>query len=114
MLITFHSKMSGDITMFGDVAQKLLHLMGQCENVPGVIEAKDISAALSHLEQNLAQLKQQELQQNLDQDSDDKVSDDLDDDLNQSPPISLAVRAIPLIEMLKTAQDAECHVMWDA
>ncbi|MGF1692212.1 DUF1840 domain-containing protein [Photobacterium kagoshimensis] len=114
MLITFHSKMSGDITMFGDVAQKLLHLMGQCENVPGVIEAKDISAALVHLEQSLAQLKQKELQQKMDQDSDDKSHSALDDDIDHPPPISLAIRAIPLIEMLKEAQEAECHVMWDA
>ncbi|MDO6541995.1 DUF1840 domain-containing protein [Photobacterium sanguinicancri] len=114
MLITFHSKISGDITMFGDVAQKLLHYMGLCENVPGVIEAKDIPTALSHLEQNIAKLKQHELQQQAIQDADDKLKYDQDDDLDQSPPISLAIRAIPLIEMLKAAQDAECHVMWDA
>ena len=39
MLITFTTKVSADITMFGEVAKELLKLMGQTGVVPGALLA---------------------------------------------------------------------------
>ncbi|MGZ5225221.1 MAG: DUF1840 family protein, partial [Burkholderiales bacterium] len=49
MLVRFDSKV-GTITMFGDVANTLLRLMGQSGAVPGAILAPDIPAAVERLQ----------------------------------------------------------------
>ena len=51
MLVTFRSKASADVVMFGDMAIKLLALMGHAGTVPGAILAEDVDAALSKLKQ---------------------------------------------------------------
>ena len=54
MLITFSTKAYADITMFGDVALHLIHLMGHSGSVPGAILAEDVPAALEKLKAALA------------------------------------------------------------
>jgi Domain of unknown function (DUF1840) len=46
MLVTFRRKVSGEITMFGDVAVTLLKLMGHSGTVPGALLADQIPSAL--------------------------------------------------------------------
>ena len=48
MLVRFDSK-AGTITMFGDVAAKLLRMMGQTGSIPGALLAADIPAATARL-----------------------------------------------------------------
>lgn len=90
--------------MFGDVAKQLLHLMGQGENVPGVIESKDIPTALANLERHLSRLPAQP----------EEDPDVDEDDIDYEPPIGLGTRAIPLIAMLKEAQQQDCFVMYSS
>lgn len=99
MLVTFSSKEHENITMFGNVALKLLHLMGNSGTVPGAILAKDVPDALSRLQQAISQKKQT---------SDKSVYDE-----NDEPEVSLAHRAIPLIALLQSASKNHCNVMWD-
>jgi hypothetical protein len=101
MLITFKCKYYANITMFGDVALALLKLMGHSGTVPGAILAEDIPAALAKLEQGLQTVAQPD--QAIKQNNHDE----------REEPISLAKRAIPLIEMLKAAIKEDCGVMWD-
>ncbi|MEP6606140.1 MAG: DUF1840 domain-containing protein, partial [Nitrosospira sp.] len=49
MLLTFKSDAYADITMFGDVAQQLLKMMGHSGTVPGAILAKDVPTVLDRL-----------------------------------------------------------------
>ena len=49
MLVTFSCSAYADITMFGDVAVRLLKLMGHSGTVPGAILAEDVQAALECL-----------------------------------------------------------------
>ena len=49
MLVTFRTKAYADITMFGDVAVRLLKLMGHSGTVPGAMLAEDIAVALERL-----------------------------------------------------------------
>ena len=51
MLVTFRSKASADVVMFGDVAVRLIKLMGHSGVVPSAIFAEDVGAALCHLKQ---------------------------------------------------------------
>ena len=102
MLVKFSSKAHADITMFGEVAMKLLKMMGRSGKVPSAISAEDIPAALESLQKGVA---------------------DADAHLEDQPPheeeegeerrVSLHNRALPLIEMLETAAREDVPVMWE-
>lgn len=50
MLITFSSKAHNDVTMFGDIAQSFIKMMGYTTEIPGAITAEDVNSALANLE----------------------------------------------------------------
>ena len=103
MLVTFETKAHANITMFGEVAVALLKLMGHSGTVPGALLAEDVPAALERLRT--------------------AVSENADVPLDPSPPkgdkdegeerhVSLAHRALPLIQLLEAAAAAKENVMW--
>ncbi|MDJ0807169.1 MAG: DUF1840 domain-containing protein [Gammaproteobacteria bacterium] len=101
MLVTFHSPAYADITLFGDVAVQLLELMGHSGSVPSAIMAEDIPAALERLKQAVkaAEAKEPKPEANTDEGCENRVS--------------LAHRALPLIELLEAAIADNADVMWD-
>jgi hypothetical protein len=101
MLVTFKTKRYSNITMFGDVAVRLLQLMGHSGTVPGAVTAEDVPAALAKLRAGLAEHGQEVVGQTRDADRDE-------------PRIDLAHRAVPLIELLESAIRNEADVMWES
>ena len=104
MLVTFSCPAYADITMFGDVAVRLLKLMGHRGTVPGALLAVDLPAALERLE---AAVKA------------DKQSPGPEPEASAQSEggelaVSLSHRALPLIELLKAAAKVRCDVMWDS
>ena len=107
MLITFSCKSHNNVTMFGDIALLLITMMEFTTDIPGAISAVDVESALTNLDKNIAVVKQQEaLRQDV------ELSNHVDND-NDEPEIGIAVRAIPLIDLLKTAISVESYVMWE-
>ncbi|NIQ11695.1 MAG: DUF1840 domain-containing protein, partial [Gammaproteobacteria bacterium] len=51
MLVVFSSKAHGDVMMFGDVAKRLLKMMGMTGNIPGAVNGEDVAKALATLEE---------------------------------------------------------------
>ncbi len=102
MLVTFSCPAYADITMFGDVAVRLLKLMGHGGTVPGALLAEDVPAALERLEAAIEAAEQL---------PEPQESGEAEDD---EPAVSLPHRALPLIELLKAAAKADCNVMWDS
>ncbi len=94
-MVTFHSRASGDFSMFEDVALSLLHRMGHSGTVPGALLPEDIPLALQRLKGALG----------------DEPAEALPE--GEEPPISLSKRAWPLIKMLEAALADDCEVMWD-
>jgi hypothetical protein len=88
--------------MFGDVAIRLMRLMGHSGTVPSALLAEDIPAALERLEEAVAAEGQL------------PVSEESEHADDEEPAVSLSHRALPLIELLKAAARAECNVMWDS
>lgn len=101
MLVTFTTKAYADITMFGDVALTFLKMMGHSGTVPGAILAGDVPAALDRLKREIDAAKAAQSARG------ERADDDRDD-----PPVSLAQRALPLLELLAAAASRECDVMW--
>ena len=99
MLVRFDSKV-GTLTTFGDVAVKLLRLMGQSGSVPGAILAADIPAAVQRLKQGIGTDQAPPPARGAkDEEADQRVS------LNQ--------RAFPLIELLERAAKSGADVIWE-
>jgi hypothetical protein len=104
MPIIFKSKHSPNVMMLETVARELIHLMGHSGTVPGALAAEDIPAALERLEQAARATPDRPLEA----DRDGSESDD-----DREPAISMAHRALPLIEMLKSAVKEDDYVIWD-
>jgi hypothetical protein len=105
MLVTFRTEVYPSITMFGDVAIALIKLMGHSGTVPSALMPEDIPAALKRLRAAVA------------------ANPDLPLDPEGSEPrpgepeeahVSLAHRALPLIELLTAAAAQKKYVMWES
>lgn len=96
MLVTFTCKEYENITMFGDIAKKLIMMMGHSGTIPGAIKAEDVPEALSKLEQALGKHK----------------STPQTEDKDEEPVVSIDHRALPLLNMLKKASEKKADIMW--
>ena len=105
MLVTFQTKAWSHVTLFGDVARTLLKMMGHSGSVPGAVLADDVAAALARLQQALAAAEPAEKRPERTQ---------REEDDNAAPPVSLRLRAYPLIQLLSAAAQERCDVMWEA
>jgi Domain of unknown function (DUF1840) len=101
MLVTFSCPAYASITMFGDVAIRLLKLMGHSGTVPGALLAEDVQAALERLEAAV------------EADNPSPEPAEPAEGADGEPVVSLPHRALPLIELLKAAAKAKCDIMWD-
>jgi hypothetical protein len=97
MLVTFTTKAYADITMFGEVALAMLKMMGHSETVPGAIRAEDVPKALSLLTAAISA-------KNALPPVGGKAADE--------PVVSMANRALPLINLLAAAAKSDSYVMW--
>lgn len=97
MLVTFTTKAHADIIMFGDIALAMLNMMGHSTSVPGAILADDVPAALTRLTAAVEAEKSSPPVANRDE---------------AEPVVSLAHRALPLIDLLAAAAQANTYVMW--
>lgn len=95
MLVTFTTDAHANVMMFGDVAQSMLKMMGHSGTVPGAILAADVPDVLEHFTAAIAAVKA--LHQEVDKDG---------------KHVSMAHRALPLLELLTAAAKEECNVMW--
>jgi len=104
MLVRFDSD-AGNIIMFGDIAVKLLKLMGQSGEMPGAILAPDIPAALERLKRGVAAAPAQVPAKAKEEEKETQAT---------GPAVSVRQRAFPLMELLSRAATKGCPVMWTA
>ena len=103
MLVKFQTKAYADITMFSDVAVRLLRLMGHSGTIPSAILAEDVPRSLAQLRQAVA----------ADRHAAPTAATRGDDTEDEEPrPVSLRQRAFPLIELLEAAARNGTDVMW--
>jgi hypothetical protein len=97
MLVTFSTDAYADITMFGDVAIRLLKMMGHSGTVPSAILAADIPEALQRLNKAL---------------NTESVSPPANSNDGKEQAVSMANRAMPLISLLSAAAKENTDVLW--
>ncbi|MDA0821073.1 MAG: DUF1840 domain-containing protein [Proteobacteria bacterium] len=101
MPITFKSKHSPNILMLETAALQMLKMMGRNGSVPSALSADDVPAALERLREQI------ELHAGQSNRSDE------DDEREHDRGVSVAHRALPLINMLVAAAEHGDHVIWD-
>lgn len=108
MLITFKSKAAGDVIMFGDVAQRLMEIMGKEPGTQGIVTVEQLPEALDRLKTAVAEDKtKQAASEEDEQPQIEKIPGG-----GQREYVSLARRAAPLIELLEYSLKAKAPVVW--
>lgn len=107
MLIVFKSKAAGDVMMFGDVAHTLMEIMGKDPGDTGIVTVEQLPDAIARLKAAVAQ------------DKAEKPVIDHDERVFEKTPeggkreyVSLARRAVPLIELMEYSLKEEVPVTW--
>jgi hypothetical protein len=107
MLIIFKSKAAGDVMMFGDVAHSLMEIMGKDPGDKGIVTVEQLPDAIARLKAAVAQ------------DKAEKPVADHDERVFEKTPeggkrehVSLARRAVPLIELLEFSLKEGEPVVW--
>jgi len=104
MLITFKSKAAADVLMYQQHAQPMLNLLGKLVD-RGVISAEEMPDAILKLE---AEIVRQKITHGVQQDEDDHQQDHH----QAMQSVSFAVRAFPLLEMMRAAKRDHAFIMW--
>lgn len=104
MLVTFKTKAHASITMFGDVAKTLIHLMGHSGTIPSAILAEDVPTALARLRNAVTA----HAGATLDPEPAEGAKEQGDE-----VHVSLSHRALPLIQLLEDAAAQGENVMWE-
>lgn len=102
MIVTFKSKAAGDVIMFGESAHQLMKVMGKDPDPQGIITAEQLPAAIAALKGVIEEGRRQP-GANDDEDADKPA---------MAQHVSLAQRAVPLLELLEWAHRKNAPVMW--
>jgi predicted RNA-binding Zn ribbon-like protein len=110
MLVKFNSSISGEMIMLAETAKRLLEIIGKARSARGVITTEQLPDALARLRNAVAEEKTGQR----DAGTVDNGYPDPDDETAAEPPVGLARRAHPFIEMLEWTQREEGFVLWEA
>lgn len=103
MSLTLKSKATGNLVLVNAHAQALLGLLGKNAAEPGILEPKDMPAALAALQGLPDELPPPPEDAKPDE---DKRIDPMDE------PVAPRKRAWPLIEMIRRAHEAQEPIVW--
>ena len=109
MIVTFQSPASGDVIMFGDVAKRMMELMGKAVTDQGIITVEQLPDAIARLKAAIEDDKQQRAglpEEDLPQ------TERTGDEKGSRPFVSLAQRAVPLLELLEWSLKKKKPVVW--
>ena len=103
MIVTFKSPASGDVIMFGDVAKRMMEIMGKDASDKGIVTVEQLPDAIARLQAAIAADKAQRA---------GVADDDHATDGSKSTFVSLAQRAVPLLELLEWSLKKSKPVTW--
>ena len=110
MLITFTSRVGPDVLMFGEVALRLLDILGKPHTAQGIITVVQLPEALARLRQAIVESRSTAAD-GMPAAGGDEADGRAED---QPPPIALAQRAQPLIDLLQRSLGAGQPVLWNS
>lgn len=99
----------GQLTMFGDAATTLLKLLGHSGSIPGAILAADLPAALEMLRAGIARDGETPAPE---PGAEQPVRHGADDE-GRRTPVTLRMRAVPLVDLIESAIARGADLMWE-
>ena len=108
MITIFRSKASGDVIMFGDVAEKMMTIMGKAAEAKGIVTVEQLPGAISLLQAAIDADKA--ARQGVA--PEDLPQFETAPDGSRRPYISLTQRATPLLELLNWSLKKKVPVTW--
>ncbi len=108
MIVTFQSPASGDVIMFGDVAHRMMELMGKDPDPKGIVTVEQLPDAIARLRAAVEADKQQRA----DMREEDRPQFETGEGGIKRPYVSLAQRAAPLMELLEWSLKKKKPVVW--
>jgi hypothetical protein len=111
MIVTFQSPASGDVVMFGDVAQRMMKLMGKDVTDKGIVTVEQLPDAIARLKAAIEEDKQQRA--GLQEEDLPRTEPDSGAKANTSRPfVTLTQRAVPLLELLEWSLKKQKPMVW--
>lgn len=107
-MITFKSDAAADVMMFDKVAQHMMQLMGKEVTERGIITIEQMSECIVRLRAAIAEDRTKARGPAPEADDEDPGGGRL----GAAAPVSLAQRAVPLVEQLERSLAAEKPVLW--
>jgi hypothetical protein len=116
MLYEFKSKAAGTVVMTEPVAERLLAIVGKAAGPRGIFTVEQTGPAIAALQAAVEREKAEERAADERLRATRHAADDDDEPpvLEATRPVTLAQRAWPLIDLLRTAQKAGHPVTWGA
>ncbi len=113
MLFKFKSKACADLIMLEADGRRILQAMTGADPAQGIVRASDLHTALARLESAVAEdeaLRLQRAQKAAARESGQGV--DQDGEEPALPPIRLAQRAAPMLQMLRRCMQEKADLVW--
>jgi hypothetical protein len=108
VIVTFKSAASADVIYFGDVAERLMTLMGKDASEKGIVTVEQLPDAIAQLKAAIAADREAHRQQVLDEEQKTETGTNG----GTRPRVSLTQRAVPLLAMLEEALEEKRPVVW--
>ncbi len=113
MLVTFKSNASADVIMFGDIAKRLITLLGKDpDDGKGIVTVEQIPEAIARLKAAIEEDRQRQAELERGRTEDDDEADKEAGRSGMNAPVGLAQRAWPLLNMLEESQREGTPVVW--
>ena len=111
MIVTLQSPASGDVIMFGDVAQRMMKLMGKEATDKGIVTVEQLPDAIARLKAAIEEDKRQRAGL-ADEDLPQTEPDVGKSGKSSRPFVTLTQRAVPLLELLEWSLKKKKPVVW--
>lgn len=112
MLITFKSKAAAEVMMYQEHANRILDIWSK-QHERGILTVAELPQALHKLQAEIEDSKHHPASEEMQHDVLAHHGSGHDDDEHEAAEtVSFAVRAYPLLEMLRAAQKEGQDVMW--
>lgn len=109
MLVTFKSRAAGDVLMFGDVAKRVLALIGKDGSAPGIVTVEQLPATIAALREAVEAAKAADAAAPADRERQQEEAGTVD----RHETVSLARRIPPLLEQMQYSLAEETPVVWE-
>ncbi len=108
MIITFQSPASGDVIMFGDVAKRMMQLMGKEPSDKGIVTVEQLPDAIARIKAAIEEDRRDRSGRN----PEDLPQTEKAEGGGSRPYVSLGQRALPLLELLEWSLKKQKPVVW--